>query len=125
MSVLRTITIEIGPDCLPGGFDVVVDDLRCNGLSFDEMLGQVVALTHPKIGAPHYRMQTAEEWAQQSAAGAERAARARAEFEAEREQKVCDAVPDDTFDEVLFDLARDDDYVGIWREINRRIEGGA
>ena len=74
---MRTITIEIyepaDRDDGKYGFDVVDEsDQRANGLNFDEMLGQVVGLCHPKLGDAHYRMQTADEWSAQSAARAER-----------------------------------------------------
>jgi hypothetical protein len=61
---MRTITIEI-PE--PGDeeqcFDVVdAHGQRAGGLIFDEMLGQVVAMAHPKLGGiPRYRMLTAEQ----------------------------------------------------------------
>lgn len=60
------------------GFDLVDQDgRRANGMNFDEMLGQVVALTHPRLdGKPQYRMQTAEAWAaDRAAADARMAAR--------------------------------------------------
>jgi len=60
---MRRITIEFGegPPC---GFDVVDEyGRRCDGLGFDEMLGQLVSITHPQLGKPHYRMQTEEQWA--------------------------------------------------------------
>lgn len=42
----------------------VVDDKgrRAGGLSFDEMLGQVVAMTHAQLGTPRYPMKLAAEW---------------------------------------------------------------
>lgn len=58
---MRKLTIEITEG--PCGFDVVTEDgKRCDGLAWDELIGQVVSLTHPKIGQPQYRMQTAEQW---------------------------------------------------------------
>jgi hypothetical protein len=76
---MRTITIEI-PE--PGdetcGFDVVLPDgRRCGGLGFDEMLGQVVSIAHPKLGRPHYRMETPDDWDADRAARRERLASAR------------------------------------------------
>lgn len=57
--LVRTITIEI----YEGGYlDVREGDRFCNGLTWDEVLGTVAELTHPKIGQARYRMQTAEEW---------------------------------------------------------------
>ena len=52
------------------GFDVVDEqDRRANGLNFDEMLGQVVSITHPKLdGRPQYAMKTREEWSADMAA---------------------------------------------------------
>lgn len=62
---MRTITVEFGN----GAFDVVDEyGQRCYGLGFDEMLGQVVSLTHPKLGKPQYRMQTEEQWVAEFAA---------------------------------------------------------
>lgn len=63
---MKTLTIEI-PE--PGdehacGFDVVDGEgRRCNGLGWDEMLGQVAMLTIPpgRVGNG-YRMQTREQW---------------------------------------------------------------
>lgn len=62
---MKRITIEVPEQgdeirC----FDVVLEDgRRCNVLSWDEMIGQVVSLTHPKLpGEPQYPMRTIEEW---------------------------------------------------------------
>lgn len=53
-------------------FDVVDDDgRRCDGLAFDEMLGQIVMLTigavHPSRIGKGYAMHTPDEWAEQRA----------------------------------------------------------
>lgn len=59
---MRAITIEIDDG---NNFDVVDEQgRRCNGLAWDEMLGQVAVLTIPigRVGKG-YQMQTAEEWA--------------------------------------------------------------
>ena len=57
-----SFTVEVR-DC-GSGFDVVMPDgRRCDGLGWDEMLGQVAHLTHPNLGAPRYAMRTPEEWA--------------------------------------------------------------
>lgn len=57
--LLDSFTVEIRE----GGYDVVLaSGRRCDGLSWDEMLGQIAGLTHPKIRAPHYNMRTPEEW---------------------------------------------------------------
>lgn len=70
---MRTLTIEYG-DGIGGCTLDVVDEYgrRCNGLGWDEMLGQVVSMTHPSVGRPQYRMQTQEQW---DAEHAERGAR--------------------------------------------------
>ncbi|AJW47708.1 hypothetical protein TK49_23700 (plasmid) [Ralstonia mannitolilytica] len=57
-----SFTVEVHDCC--SGFDVVLPDgRRCDGLGWDEMLGQVAHLTHPNLGAPRYAMRTPEEWA--------------------------------------------------------------
>lgn len=45
------------------GFRVVQAGRMADGLAFDEMLGQVVNLLHPKLGTPRYPMLTREEQA--------------------------------------------------------------
>lgn len=58
----RTITITIVPECC--GYDVHENGKCCNGLSWDEMLGQVAMLTMPaNLLGKGFRMQTPEEWA--------------------------------------------------------------
>lgn len=49
-----------------GSFDVIDEYGRCaGGLGFDEMLGQVVSLTHPRLEhRAQFRMQTPEQWQQ-------------------------------------------------------------
>jgi hypothetical protein len=64
---MRKITIEIASDeeVAAGAqrFDVVLEDgRRCNGLSWDELLGQVAALTHPKLNGEHFQMMTPQQW---------------------------------------------------------------
>lgn len=75
---MRTITIEI-PE--PGDefrwVDVVLSDgRRCQGLGWDEMLRQVVALTHPGLADSwekhSYPMATPEQWALREQQRAER-----------------------------------------------------
>lgn len=44
------------------GFAVTEAGRTADRLAWDEMLGQVAGLTHPKIAAPHYQMQTVEEY---------------------------------------------------------------
>ena len=66
--IMKRFTIEVPEDgdnehnsC---GFDVVnCNGLRCNGLNWDEMIGQIVSLTHPRLdGTPQYKMMADEEW---------------------------------------------------------------
>ena len=47
-----------------GLFDVVMPDgRRCDGLCWDEMLGQVARMTHPKLASEGgYAMRTPEQW---------------------------------------------------------------
>ena len=44
-------------------FTVRQGDRYCDRLTWDEMLGSIAELTHPRIGECRYRMLTAEEWA--------------------------------------------------------------
>lgn len=90
---MRTLTIRIpeagDPRC---GFDVVDSEGRhANGLAWDEFIGQVVALTHPKLGSPQYRMQADEQWATESFDREARAAQTRA-ARAEAPQLMLDAL---------------------------------
>lgn len=58
---MRRLTIEIGG---VRGFDIVDEDgRRCDGLSWDEMLGQVAMLTIPasRVGNG-FKMLTPEQW---------------------------------------------------------------
>lgn len=55
----RTITITIRD----GTIDVHENGRRAGGLGWDEMLGCVAELTHPKVGATRFAMLTDEEWA--------------------------------------------------------------
>jgi hypothetical protein len=59
---MRTITIEIG-DGTSGSYTVREGDRFCPELCWDEMLGTIAELTHPKIGTARYRMWTEEEHA--------------------------------------------------------------
>ena len=43
------------------GFLVVKDGKMADALAFDEMLGQVIDLLHPKLGVGHYPMLTRDE----------------------------------------------------------------
>lgn len=69
---MNTITIKR----LTGttSFEVFVDGRTAGPLTWDEMLGQVVGLTHPLLGKPHYRMLTKKEWRSEERANAKRAA---------------------------------------------------
>ena len=55
---MRTITIEIDEQ----GFTVREGDRYHDGLCWDEMLGQVTELTHPKLGETRYPMLTETQW---------------------------------------------------------------
>lgn len=61
MSTQRTITITIDPAAC--GYDVHENGKCCDGLSWDEMLGQVAMLTMPasRIGNG-FAMRTPDEW---------------------------------------------------------------
>jgi hypothetical protein len=56
---MRQIIITFDND---KGFAVTEAGRTADRLGWDEMLGQVAQLTHPKIGIPHYKMQTVEEY---------------------------------------------------------------
>jgi hypothetical protein len=56
---MRTITIEIVDR---NDFTVREADRYCDRLVWDEMLGTIAELTHPKLGTCSYRMLTEEEW---------------------------------------------------------------
>jgi hypothetical protein len=90
---MRTFTIEIRTPEECDRDDIsridIVDDQgrRCLGLGWDELIGQVVSLTHPKLGeVPTYAMKTAIEWQ------AEREER-RQRFEAKRAAEALRDVP--------------------------------
>lgn len=61
---MRVIAIEIHG---PNDFTVREVERACDRLCWDEMLGTVAELTHPRIGEARYRMQTREERAAQEA----------------------------------------------------------
>lgn len=68
---MKRITIEV-PE--PGDEEQTLDVVdeagnRCNGLCFDEMLGQVISMTYrPRDGGqPRYRMQPREAWEEEHA----------------------------------------------------------
>lgn len=44
------------------GYAVTENGRTADRLAWDEMLGQIAALTHPKLGTAHYTMQTVEEY---------------------------------------------------------------
>jgi hypothetical protein len=56
---MRIITILVGED---GYLEVREDDRTSGQLSWDEMLGQIGELTHPKLGTAHYPMMTNQQW---------------------------------------------------------------
>lgn len=58
---MRVIAIEIHG---PNDFTVRELDRYCGELCWDEMLGTVAELTHPRIGNAYYRMQTRDEHAE-------------------------------------------------------------
>ena len=57
---LDPITISIRDD---GLLEVSQNGKICNGLAYDEMIGQIIALTAHLISKSGYRMMTPEEWA--------------------------------------------------------------
>lgn len=57
---MRTITIEILD---ANDFTVREGDRYCDKLCWDEMLGTIAELTHPKVGEARFRMMTPEEHA--------------------------------------------------------------
>lgn len=59
----RQINIVISEE----GFLVQEGDRFADRLTWDEMLGELVALTHPSLGRAHYAMLTAEEWEKREA----------------------------------------------------------
>lgn len=66
---MRTITITIEKES--SGFDVHENGKCCNGLSWDEMLGQVAMLTIPPYRVGNgFKMQTPEQWAAEEQARA-------------------------------------------------------
>lgn len=58
---MRTITIEIDEQ----GYTVREGERYADGLCWDEMLGQISELTHPRLGQARYAMNTEAEWAEQ------------------------------------------------------------
>ena len=59
---MRQIIITFGGD---RGYAVIENGCIADRLTWDEMLGQVAQLTHPKINAQRYKMLTPEEYAAQ------------------------------------------------------------
>ncbi len=72
---MRTITIEIDDDNM---FTIREADRSCPHLCWDEMLGSIAELTHPRIGNMRYRMLTDEEHAAERARHETRMAEIRA-----------------------------------------------
>lgn len=54
----RTITIEIDER----GYTVREGERYHNELCWDEMIGQIIELTHPQLGRGRYVMKTEAEW---------------------------------------------------------------
>ena len=61
---LRTITISV---FAPNDFTIAEGERSCDRLCWDEMLGTVAEITHPKIGEARYRMMTPAEHAEYNA----------------------------------------------------------
>jgi hypothetical protein len=55
-----TITFDNGK-----GFSVTEAGRTADRLAWDEMLGQVANLTHPKLNTPHYTMLTVDQYEKQ------------------------------------------------------------
>lgn len=85
-------------------------DLRCPHLAWDEMLGQIVALTHPSIGKPHYPMLTDAQAAERERARTERMEAVHAQHRAEDQAKA----------EAITALA---DALRQWRAAEQRDDG--
>ncbi len=72
----------------PGQWTVTVGDRYCAGLCWDELVAQVVSLSHPSINAPRFEMLTEAEHAERRRRLDERwdqiRARGRAEEDAKR-----------------------------------------
>ena len=70
----RTITITYDDSEHGCGWDVHEDGKCCNGLGWDEMLGQVAMLTIPALRVGRgFDMRTPEEWVEHFAAAQARA----------------------------------------------------
>lgn len=86
--VPRAITIY----CIGGNnFTVQEGEALCDRLCWDEMLGTIAELTHPRIGQARYRMQTAAEREAYEEARAQRMAQVHV-VEAEHDQSMLDAL---------------------------------
>lgn len=68
--VTRTITIVVNEHC----FHVHEGERFAGDLCWDEMLAQVVSLTHPRLDDPQFRMFTADEMLERNARRAARLA---------------------------------------------------
>lgn len=69
------------------GWTVIVGRTSCPHLGWDEMLGQIVALTHQSIGKPHYPMLTDAEHEERERRREERMESMHAADRAEAERK--------------------------------------
>lgn len=72
-------------------YTVQEGEALCDRLCWDEMLGTIAELTHPRIGVARYRMQTVEEREAEEAARDKRYAALRAE-EAAADQSMLDTL---------------------------------
>lgn len=88
---MRTITIEIADEGGSGDYTVREGDRYCDRLCWDEMLGTIAELTHPRIMRSRYRMQTTEEHAAEQARHEARMAEIRAANEAGKPVPPIDA----------------------------------
>ncbi len=74
-TVQRVITISVVGAGSSSDYTVSEAGRSCDGLCWDEMLGTVAELTHPKIGQAHYRMTTEAERTEREERRAREAAR--------------------------------------------------
>ncbi len=74
----RYILIEVHEK---GSFNVRESGRETGQLSWDEMLGSIAELTHPRVGQCRYQMLTREEWAEHERKLKERYKESRARIE--------------------------------------------
>lgn len=86
MTIVRTITVEIHED---NNFTVREGDSYCPELCWDEMLGTIAELTHPRLGTARYRMMSTSQHARrQRKREAEERSRAQIEAAEKREAEL-------------------------------------